>query len=170
MEISELYKLFIEHSVVCTDTRKITKNCIFFALKGENFNGNLFAKSALDLGAAYAIVDEVEVATQPNIIYVKDALVALQALANYHRKQFNIPIIAITGSNGKTTTKELINAVLSKKYKTVATTGNLNNHIGVPLTILSITNYCEVAIIEMGANHPKEIEFLCAIAEPNFGI
>ncbi|NCP45021.1 MAG: UDP-N-acetylmuramoyl-tripeptide--D-alanyl-D-alanine ligase, partial [Flavobacteriales bacterium] len=111
MEISELYKLFIEHSVVCTDTRKITKNCIFFALKGENFNGNLFAKSALDLGAAYAIVDEVEVATQPNIIYVKDALVALQALANYHRKQFNIPIIAITGSNGKTTTKELINAV-----------------------------------------------------------
>ena len=170
MEISELYKLFIEHPVVCTDTRKITKNCIFFALKGENFNGNLFAKSALDLGAAYAIVDEVEVATQPNIIYVKDALVALQALANYHRKQFNIPIIAITGSNGKTTTKELINAVLSKKYKTVATTGNLNNHIGVPLTILSITNYCEVAIIEMGANHPKEIEFLCAIAEPNFGI
>jgi len=170
MEISELYKLFIEHSVVCTDTRKITKNCIFFALKGENFNGNLFAKSALDLGAAYAIVDEVEVATQPNIIYVKDALVALQALANYHRKQFNIPIIAITGSNGKTTTKELINAVLSKKYKTVATTGNLNNHIGVPLTILSITNYCEVAIIEMGANHPKEIEFLCSIAKPDYGL
>lgn len=170
MEISELYQLFKEHPVVCTDTRKITKNCIFFALKGENFNGNLFAKSALDLGAAYAIADEVEVATQPNIIYVKDSLVALQELANYHRKQFNIPFIAITGSNGKTTTKELINAVLSKKYKTVATVGNLNNHIGVPLTILSITNYCEVAIIEMGANHPKEIEFLCTIAEPNFGI
>ncbi|MBW6481608.1 MAG: UDP-N-acetylmuramoyl-tripeptide--D-alanyl-D-alanine ligase [Vicingaceae bacterium] len=170
MEISELYKLFKEHPVVCTDTRKITKNSIFFALKGDNFNGNLFAKSALDLGAAYAIVDEVEVATQPNIIYVKDVLVALQELANYHRKQFNIPLVAITGSNGKTTTKELIYAVLSKKYKTVATVGNLNNHIGVPLTILSITNHCEFAIIEMGANHPKEIEFLCTIAEPNFGI
>ncbi len=170
MEISELYKLFKEHPVVCTDTRKITKNCIFFALKGDNFNGNLFAKSALDLGAAYAIVDEAEAATQLNIIYVKDSLVALQELANYHRKQFNIPFIAITGSNGKTTTKELINAVLSKKYKTVATVGNLNNHIGVPLTILSITNHCELAIIEMGANHPKEIEFLCTIAEPNYGI
>ncbi|PKP49148.1 MAG: UDP-N-acetylmuramoyl-tripeptide--D-alanyl-D-alanine ligase, partial [Bacteroidetes bacterium HGW-Bacteroidetes-12] len=170
METNQLYKLFIEHPVVCTDTRKITKNCIFFALKGENFNGNLFAKNALDLGATYAIVDEKEVATQPNIIYVKDALVALQELANYHRKQFNIPFIAITGSNGKTTTKELINAVLSKRYKTVATVGNLNNHIGVPLTILSVTNQSEVAIIEMGANHPKEIGFLCTIAEPNYGI
>lgn len=170
MKIQELYKLFLEKGNVSTDTRKIIKDSLFFALKGENFDGNKFAQHAIDNGASYAIVDDSTIANHTNILFVEDVLITLQQLANYHRKRLNIPVIGITGSNGKTTTKELINAVLSKKYKTVATIGNLNNHIGVPLTILSITNECEIAIIEMGANHQKEIAFLCHIAEPNYGI
>lgn len=170
METLQLYELFKKHPIVCTDSRKIIPNSIFFALKGENFNGNTFAEKAITLGAAYSIVDEKEYATKPNIIYVEDTLIALQQLANHHRNQFSIPIIGITGSNGKTTTKELIYTVLSQKYNTLATTGNLNNHIGVPLTLLNLNKQHEVAIIEMGANHTKEIEFLCEIAAPNFGI
>ncbi|PQJ77782.1 UDP-N-acetylmuramoyl-tripeptide--D-alanyl-D-alanine ligase [Polaribacter porphyrae] len=169
MEISSLYKIYLEHPLVDTDTRKISKNSIFFALKGDNFNGNKFAEQALKLGASYAIVDEKEYKTHKNIILVDNVLSTLQKLANYHRKQLNIPVIALTGSNGKTTTKELINCVLSKKFNTLATNGNFNNHIGVPLTLLRITKNHEIAIIEMGANHQKEIEFLSSICEPDFG-
>lgn len=169
MKIEKLYKLFIQNNLIDTDTRKIRKGSLFFALKGDNFNGNKFAKDALSKGAAFAIIDEDIYNTEPNTILVKDVLATLQKLANYHRKQLNIPILALTGSNGKTTTKELINAVLSKTYNTVATIGNLNNHIGVPLTLLSMTSNTEIGIIEMGANHLKEIELLCEIAEPNFG-
>ena len=170
MRIAELYKIYQEHPIICTDTRKISKGCLFFALKGENFDANTFAEQAINEGAAYAIIDNVKLKLSDQFILVDDVLETLQQLANYHRKQFTIPFIGITGSNGKTTTKELINAVLSKKYKTVATQGNLNNHIGVPLTILSIPTNCEIAIIEMGANHIGEIEQLCKIAEPTFGL
>ncbi len=152
-----------------TDTRKIRKGSIFFALKGDSFNGNSFALNALENGAGYAVIDEEKYNIHPNTILVSNVLETLQKLANYHRKQLNTPIISLTGSNGKTTTKELINAVLSKKYKTTATIGNLNNHIGVPLTLLSITSATEIGIVEMGANHIKEIETLCNIAEPNYG-
>jgi UDP-N-acetylmuramoyl-tripeptide--D-alanyl-D-alanine ligase len=169
MNIERLYQLFSETNLVDTDTRKIRKGSLFFALKGDNFNGNTFALQAIKEGASYAIIDEAEYKTHPNIILVKNVLQTLQQLANFHRKQLNIPIIALTGSNGKTTTKELINAVLSKKFTTTATVGNLNNHIGVPLTLLSMTAETEIGIVEMGANHAKEIELLCAIAEPNFG-
>ncbi len=170
MKISSLYNTFLTYPTVCTDTRKITKNCLFFALKGNNFNGNKFAKDALSKGAKYAIIDERKYQTSANYILVNDVLKTLQQLANYHRKQLTIPIIGITGTNGKTTTKELINTVLAKKYKTTATKGNLNNHIGVPLSLLSIPRNCEIAIIEMGASHVGEIDFLCQIAEPNYGI
>jgi len=170
MEIQSLYTIFLKYPSICTDTRKITKNCLFFALKGENFNGNKFAKDAIKKGAKFAIIDEKSYPLNNNYILVDDVLKTLQQLANYHSKKLNIPIIGITGTNGKTTTKELINTVLAKKYKTTATKGNLNNHIGVPLTLLSIKPDCEIAIIEMGANHLKEIEFLCKIAEPNYGI
>jgi UDP-N-acetylmuramoyl-tripeptide--D-alanyl-D-alanine ligase len=169
MKISELYKIYKQYPNVCTDTRSITKGCIFFALKGEHFNGNTFANEAIKNGAKYSIIDEKEYESE-NTILVKDVLQTLQQLANYHRKQFNIPVIGITGTNGKTTSKELINAVLNKHFKTSYTQGNLNNHIGVPLTLLSIKNDCEIAIIEMGANHIGEIKELCEIAEPNFGI
>ncbi len=169
MNISELYQRYKQSYTVSTDTRKITDGCIFFALKGDNFNGNKFAKVAIDKGAAFAVVDEVAYQTSPNIILVKDVLETLQTLATYHRKQLAIPIITLTGSNGKTTTKELINAVLSKKYNATATIGNLNNHIGVPLTLLSMTPNTEIGIVEMGANHLKEIEFLCEIAQPDYG-
>ncbi|MDO9262194.1 MAG: Mur ligase family protein, partial [Flavobacteriaceae bacterium] len=169
MEIQQLYQLFLTHPLIDTDSRSVQKNSIFFALKGENFNGNLFAEEALKKGAAFAVVDEDLYPSNPNIIVVEDVLTSLQQLANHHRNLLNIPIISLTGSNGKTTTKELINAVLSTKFKTIATKGNLNNHIGVPLTLLSITKETEIAIVEMGANHQKEIEFLCSIAEPNFG-
>lgn len=155
--------------MVDTDTRNIRQNTIFFALKGENFNGNKFAEKSLELGADYAIVDEVRYKTHENILLVKNVLQTLQELANYHRKQLNIPIIGLTGSNGKTTTKELINVVLNKKYKTAATKGNLNNHIGVPLTLLSMNHEHEIGIVEMGANHQKEIEFLSSICEPDYG-
>lgn len=153
-----------------TDTRKLKPGDIFFALKGPNFNGNAFAQQALDAGAAHAVVDEIEYATDDGCIYVDDALAALQALAKYHRQQFNIPFIAITGSNGKTTTKELVTTVLRRKYKTYATYGNLNNHIGVPLTLLSIPADAEMAVIEMGANHRGEIADYCTIALPTHGI
>lgn len=169
MTISEIYKLYTQHYLVDTDTRNIRKNTIFFALKGENFNGNEFAEEALKKGASYAIVDEKKFQTNERIILVEDVLKCLQKLANYHRKKLSIPILSLTGSNGKTTTKELINVVLSKKFNTVATKGNLNNHIGVPLTLLSMDNKTEFGIIEMGANHKKEIAFLCTIAEPNYG-
>ena len=169
MEIKALYTLFSKHWMVDTDTRKIRKNTIFFALKGENFNGNTFATTALDKGASFSVVDQKEYQTDANIILVDNVLKTLQKLARYHRVQLGIPIISLTGSNGKTTTKELINAVLKKQFKTCATIGNLNNHIGVPLSLLSIQESDEIGIIEMGANHQKEIEFLCDIAAPDFG-
>lgn len=170
MEIQELYHLFLEKENVSTDTRNIIKDSIFFALKGENFDANQFAQQALDNGASYVVVDDKNVVKSSKFILVDDVLTTLQNLANHHRKQFKIPVIGITGSNGKTTTKELIYVVLSKKYNTLATQGNLNNHIGVPLTLLSLKKDIEIAIIEMGANHIGEIEFLSKIAEPNFGI
>lgn len=170
MEIAELYKIYLNHPVISTDTRKVSNGCLFFALKGENFDANTFAEQAINEGAAYAIIDNLNFKKSEAYILVDDVLKTLQRLANYHRKQFTIPFIGITGSNGKTTSKELINAVLSEKYKTIATQGNLNNHIGVPLTILSIPKNCEIAIIEMGANHIGEIEQLCEISEPTLGI
>ena len=169
MKIAHLYKLYTPHFLVDTDTRTIRKNTLFFALKGDNFNGNSFAEEALNLGASFAIVDEIAYQTKKNIILVDNVLETLQQLANYHRRQLGIPIIGLTGSNGKTTTKELIAVVLRKKYNTQATKGNLNNHIGVPLTLLSMTDKTELGIVEMGANHQEEIEFLCTICEPDFG-
>jgi len=168
--IEKIYKIFLSHSSVQTDTRKIKKGDLFFALKGPNFNGNEFALKALEMGAVYAIVDEVIEGTNDQIILVDDVLSTLQALAKYHRKQFNIPFIAITGSNGKTTSKELIYAVLSSHFKTYTTQGNLNNHIGVPLTILSVGKDAEMAVIEMGANHQKEIEGYCEYTLPTHGV
>ncbi|MBU3823071.1 UDP-N-acetylmuramoyl-tripeptide--D-alanyl-D-alanine ligase [Flavobacteriaceae bacterium XHP0103] len=169
MKIDQLHSLFLECHAVSTDTRKITNNAMFFALKGDNFNGNEYAEKAIKLGAKYVIIDETEYNTSTQTILVDNVLETLQKLAAFHRSYLNIPIIALTGSNGKTTTKELINAVLSKKYKTTATIGNLNNHIGVPLTLLSMNKDTEIGIVEMGANHQKEIEFLCNIAKPDFG-
>lgn len=169
MNIEQLHNLYKQSFKVSTDTRKIEPKSIFFALKGENFNGNKFAGEALQQGAMYAIIDEVEFKTNDNIILVENVLETLQELATYHRNFLKIPIIALTGSNGKTTTKELINAVLGKKYRTTATIGNLNNHIGVPLTILSMTPQTEIGIVEMGANHLKEIEALSNIAQPDYG-
>ena len=170
MKIEDLYIKFLECDSISTDTRKIGENTMFFALKGENFNGNHFTQKAIDEGAKYCIIDEKEYAINSHTIVVEDVLKTLQELATYHRLQLNIPIIALTGSNGKTTTKELINCVLSKRYNTTATLGNLNNHIGVPLTLLSFNKKTEMGIVEMGANHQKEIEFLCKIAQPNFGL
>lgn len=168
MEI--LYQHFLESSGICTDTRKISKNCLFFALKGESFNGNLFAQEALDKGAKIVVVDEEQYhKTTGETILVNNTLLTLQELALFHRNRIKTTIIALTGSNGKTTTKELINAVLSQQFKTVATKGNLNNHIGVPLTLLSIAHDTEFGIVEMGANHLGEIEMLSDIAQPDFG-
>jgi len=169
MNIETLYKIYSQHYRVDTDSRKIRKNTLYFALKGENFNGNFFAEEALSKGASYSIVDEKEYVTKDSIILVDNVLETLQLLAIYHRKKLNVPILSLTGSNGKTTTKELINAILETQYRTTATTGNLNNHIGVPLTLLSMTPQTEIGIVEMGANHHKEIEFLCSIANPDFG-
>ena len=169
MNIEALYSIFLTCNSVATDTRKIQPNALFFALKGDNYNANIFAQEALNKGAKYAVIDDEKYFKDDKTILVEDTLTALQQLANFHRKQLKTTLIALTGSNGKTTTKELINAVLSKKFKTSATVGNLNNHIGVPLTLLSLTKDTEIGIIEMGANHKKEIEFLCKIAEPNFG-
>ncbi len=170
MQIERLYKIFKAHPCVQTDTRALAEGQIFFALKGPNFNGNTFASKALELGAVAVVVDEETGIADERIFQVEDVLSALQALALHHRKQFKIPCIAITGSNGKTTTKELIHVVLSSTYKTYTTKGNLNNHIGVPLTILSIKEDAEMALIEMGANHQKEIESYCKIALPTHGI
>ncbi|WP_435133674.1 UDP-N-acetylmuramoyl-tripeptide--D-alanyl-D-alanine ligase [Formosa sp. A9] len=169
MKIQNLHQLFLECNAVCTDTRTLQANNMFFALKGDNFNGNTYAEKALELGAKYAIIDEANYQSNSNTILVDNVLETLQELATYHRTYLNIPIIGLTGSNGKTTTKELINAVLSQKHKTTATIGNLNNHIGVPLTLLSMTKDTEIGIVEMGANHLKEIAFLSQIAQPNYG-
>ncbi len=169
MKIADLHSIFLAFPKVCTDTRNITKGCIFFALKGENFNGNKFASQALHQGAKYAIIDEKAHVESASYILVDDVLKTLQELATYHRNQSRAKVIGLTGSNGKTTSKELINTVLLKKYKTIATVGNLNNHIGVPLTLLSIQADTEIAVVEMGANHQKEIEFLSEIAQPDFG-
>ncbi len=169
MNIEQLHKLFLGCSKVTTDTRKIESNSLFFALKGENFNGNKFAHEALKKGASYAVIDEVKYQTDKRCILVSNVLETLQVLASFHRSFLAIPIISLTGSNGKTTTKELINAVLSKKYETTATFGNLNNHIGVPLTLLSMTSNTEIGIVEMGANHLEEIALLSNIAQPDFG-
>ncbi len=170
MDIPALYELYRQHPLIQTDTRKLAKGCIFFALSGANFNGNTFAQEALDKGAAYVIIDDAAYAHNSRCIVVEDTLDTLQQLARYHRRQFSIPFIAITGSNGKTTTKELVAAVLGKRFVTYATEGNLNNHIGVPLTLLKIKDDAEMAIIEMGANHQKEIASYCEIAEPTHGI
>jgi UDP-N-acetylmuramoyl-tripeptide--D-alanyl-D-alanine ligase len=170
MEISNLYSIFLNHPTVTTDSRNIPANSLFFALKGENFNGNAFAAEALSKGAAFAVIDEPAFATDDRMILMDNVLLCLQQLANYHRNQIALPILAITGTNGKTTTKELITAVLSKKFRVDSTKGNLNNHIGVPLTLLSMTKGTEFGVVEMGANHPGEIKILCEIANPDFGL
>ncbi len=170
MEIAELYQIYLKHPSVQTDTRKLKQGDLFFALSGPNFNGNTFAKEAIEKGAACAVIDDAAYELVGKTIVVANALIALQQLATYHRQQFAIPFIAITGSNGKTTTKELIAAVLQQKFRTYATEGNLNNHIGVPLTLLKIRQDAEMAIIEMGANHQQEIAGYCQIAQPEYGI
>ncbi|OFX27469.1 MAG: hypothetical protein A2041_07750 [Bacteroidetes bacterium GWA2_31_9b] len=170
MKIEEIYKLFLKYPVISTDSRKPEKNSLFFALKGESFDGNMFTKNALENGCAYAIVDNPIFALNSNCILVNDTLETLTELAKYHRKKLRIPILAITGTNGKTTTKELISHVLLNKFNLVYTKGNLNNHIGVPLTLLSMNSETQFGVIEMGANHPMEIKHLCEIAEPDFGI
>ncbi len=170
MDIKSLYNIFVQHPAICTDTRQICNDAIYFSLKGDNFDGNAFAAEALEKGCAYAVIDDPGRKTGDKYILVNDALDTLQNLALYHRKQLNLPVLGITGTNGKTTTKELIYHILSKKYYTVATSGNLNNHIGVPLTILSLTKKTEVAVVEMGANHKGEIALLCEIARPDFGL
>lgn len=170
VSINDLHDCFLNSKGVCTDTRNIIPGSLFIALKGDNFDGNKFVLNAINSGAKYALTSNLELADGKTIFYAYDTLVALQNLANYHRKQFNIPVIGITGSNGKTTTKELFYVVLSKKYNTLATKGNLNNHIGVPLTLLNLNENHEMAIIEMGANHQGEIALLCSIAAPNYGL
>jgi UDP-N-acetylmuramoyl-tripeptide--D-alanyl-D-alanine ligase len=169
MEIGELYNRYIMSTSVSTDTRQIAEGSMFFALKGDKFNANEFAQQALEKGAAYVVIDEAKFAIDDRCLLVDNVLITLQKLARYHRDQLTIPVIGLTGSNGKTTTKELVNAVLSKKYKTHATKGNLNNHIGVPLTILAIDKSIELAVVEMGANHVGEIALLCDIANPTHG-
>lgn len=168
--MENLYRVYQQFPSVQTDTRKLKKGDLFFALKGPSFNGNLFAQQAIDSGAAYAIIDETEYAIEGKTILVPDVLEALQGLALHHRQQLHIPFLAVTGSNGKTTTKELVHAVLSTTFKTYTTEGNLNNHIGVPLTILKIRDDAEVAVIEMGANHQKEIASYCTIVLPTHGL
>ena len=170
ISIEEIYQKFLAFPRVFTDSRLASQGGFFFALKGDKFDGNDFALKSIADGANYAVIDRPDLKDAPKCIFVEDVLLTLQSLANYHRKMLTIPFIGITGTNGKTTTKELIANVLSQKYKVLATKGNLNNHIGVPLTLLSITPEHEIAIIEMGANHPGEIDFLCQIAEPDYGI
>ena len=167
--IENLYRRYSESGVVSTDTRNINPRSMFFALRGDKFNANEFAAEALQKGASWAVIDDEKYRINDRCIVVDDVLSTLQQLARYHRDQLRIPVIALTGSNGKTTTKELTHAVLSKKYKTLATRGNLNNHIGVPLTVLSITSAVEIAVVEMGANHTREIAMLCEIANPTHG-
>jgi len=170
MTTAQLYDIYIKYPVISTDTRKITPASLFFALKGDKFDANTFAQKAVEAGAAYVVIDNPEYKLGDQYLLVDDVLTALQDLARHHRRQLGIPVIGLTGTNGKTTTKELINAVLSQHFKTQATQGNLNNHIGVPLTILTIDASHEVAVIEMGANHQKEIELLCSIAQPSHGL
>jgi UDP-N-acetylmuramoyl-tripeptide--D-alanyl-D-alanine ligase len=169
METEKLYQKYTENKKISTDTRQITPGSVFFALKGDKFNANEFAEEAIKKGASYVVIDEEKFKKDDRFIVVPDVLEALQRLARYHRNQLNIPVIALTGSNGKTTSKELVHAVLSKKFKTHATKGNLNNHIGVPLTLLSLDASVEIAVVEMGANHLGEIALLCAIANPTHG-
>ncbi|MGO1816940.1 MAG: Mur ligase family protein, partial [Sphingobacterium sp.] len=171
MLIPQLYQIFLQYPTICTDTRSIQKGCLFFALKGANFNGNQFAEQALLSGAQYVVVDDEQFYRQDaHYILVDDVLHTLQSLAKFHREHLAIPVIGITGTNGKTTTKELLLSVLSQKYKTFATKGNLNNHIGVPLSILSLNSDIEIAIIEMGANQLHEISLLCDMARPTHGL
>ncbi|MEO5561790.1 MAG: UDP-N-acetylmuramoyl-tripeptide--D-alanyl-D-alanine ligase, partial [Chitinophagaceae bacterium] len=170
MKIQELYSLYKQYPSVQTDTRKLKAGDFFFALKGGNFNGNAFAKQAIEAGAAYAVIDEKEYEIPGKTFLTEDVLTSLQQLAKHHREQFNIPFIAVTGSNGKTTTKELIHAVLSTAFRTYTTEGNLNNHIGIPLTILKIKHDAAMAVIEMGANHQKEIAGYCEYAQPTHGL
>lgn len=169
MDIKYIHSLFLKCNSVSIDTRKIEPNSFFVAIKGDNFDANTFAKEALNKGASYVVIDNQEYYIDERTILVENSLITLQELAKFHRNYLKLPIIALTGSNGKTTTKELINVVLSKKFKTKATIGNLNNHIGVPLTLLSFNKNTEIGIVEMGANHQKEIEFLCNIAQPDYG-
>ena len=169
MEIKNIHNLFLKCNSVSIDTRKIEENSMFFAIKGDRFDANTFAEEALKKGASFVIIDNNDYFVDERTIVVKNTLETLQELSKFHRKFLKLPIVALTGSNGKTTTKELINVVLSKKYNTKATVGNLNNHIGVPLTLLSFKPETEIGIVEMGANHQKEIEFLCDIAQPDFG-
>lgn len=171
MEMKTLYeKLFAENFLITTDSRKISPGAVFFALTGDNFNGNRFAAQALEKGCSYAVIDQHKYKVNDKCILVDNVLLTLQKLANYHRKKFDIPIIAVTGTNGKTTTKELITHALSTKYRVKATKGNLNNHIGVPLTLFTIDAKTEIAVVEMGANHIGEIAALCTIAQPGFGL
>lgn len=169
MNIQDIHNLFLTCTSVSIDTRKIEADSFFVAIKGERFDANTFAEEALTKGAVFVIIDNADYYIDERTILVKDSLTTLQELAKFHRNYLKLPIIALTGSNGKTTTKELIQVVLSKKYKTKATIGNLNNHIGVPLTLLSFSVDTEIGIVEMGANHQKEIEFLCGIAQPDYG-
>ncbi|MEP7171468.1 MAG: Mur ligase family protein, partial [Bacteroidota bacterium] len=169
--IEKIYSAFLDaDQKISTDTRKISEGCLFFALRGENFNGNDYAMDAISKGAAYSIVDDKNLKANHRLIFTDNVLETLQLLSTFHRKQLKIKVIGLTGSNGKTTTKELINAVLSQKFKTYSTQGNLNNHIGVPLTLLSLRSFHEFGVIEMGANHQQEIELLCKISEPDFGL
>ncbi len=175
MNIEDIYKIYLQNSSIQTDTRNLKQGDLFFALKGPNFNGNEFAQQAIDAGASYVVIDEklpmsTRIKILEKVIMVDDVLATLQKLATHHRKQFSIPFLAITGSNGKTTTKELIHTVLSTTYKTYTTEGNLNNHIGVPLTLLKIKADAQMAVIEMGANHQKEIESYCKIVLPTHGL
>lgn len=170
MSIEHLYTLFLKASGISTDSRKIESGCIYFALRGEHFDGNQFAVQALEKGALAAVVDDQNLSDDPRLILVEDVLLTLQKLARFHRDQFKNPVLAITGSNGKTTTKELLASILSLQFKTHVTSGNLNNHIGVPLTLLSLNLKADIAIIEMGANHQGEIQLLCKIADPDFGM
>ncbi len=172
MKMTELYELFLQHPTITTDSRDVPEGSMFFALKGDTFDGNAYAISALEKGAAYAVIDEKEYAKESNdrLILVEDVLTTLQQLAKYHRVHLGTPIIGITGTNGKTTTKELISAVLKKKYNVLYTQGNFNNHIGVPKTLLQLTKEHDIAVIEMGANHPGEIKTLVEIVLPDFGI
>ncbi len=169
-ELSQLYELYLNSEGVSTDSRNITRGSIFFALKGENFNGNNFALKSLEDGASYAVVDEDIGSDDPRVIYTHSVLETLQELAAHHRRILKVPVIALTGSNGKTTTKELITAVLSTKYRVSSTTDNFNNHIGVPITILKLDKSTQMAVIEMGASGPREIELLSSIAQPNIGL
>ena len=169
--MENIYEKFLESSGVSIDSRNCPKDAMFIGIKGANFDGNTFVEKALEQGCKYAITDNPEIGVgNPNIIHVQDSLKTLQDLAHYHRMMFDIPVIGITGTNGKTTSKELISTVLSKEYNVLYTQGNLNNHIGVPLTLLRLNRSHNIAVVEMGANHPKEIEFLCKIARPNYGI